>query len=133
MICLICICGICSGCGRNPAGESSGPVFRVVTQISVFYQSGPITAQRRYTRDDKMQQILNYLRRIDPYGTPLEDPETADGNDFQIELVYSDGSKKQYHQRSNRYLQINGGNWRLIDPKKAEELSQILCAMESDP
>ena len=79
-----------------------------------------------------MQKILDYLRLINPYGTPDEDPETAVGSDFHIVLSYSDGYQKFYRQKSDRYLQNTDGRWQKIDPTKAEELARLVGQLESD-
>ena len=133
IICIVLMALLCGGCGRASSPDREPGPFRVVAQIQVLYRNGPLSVRRSYTREDKMQQVLNYLHRIDPYGTPGEDPETAGGSDFLIELLYTDGSKKEYRQRSDRFMQINGGPWKQIDPEKAEDLSRILCELDSDP
>jgi hypothetical protein len=121
-----------AGCGCQEATGQNSTALRVVTQISVYYQEGPLFAQRHYRSEDKMRQVLNYLRTVNAYGAPDEDPEKASGSEFQIYLYYSDGSRKQYLQRSNRFLRVEGGTWKKIDPKKAAELSRILSTTESD-
>ena len=120
----------CSGCRRQEP-VSTQPVHRVVTGIDITYQNGPLFAKRSYTNNKKMEVILHYLRFIDPYGTPQEIPEQVKGSEFHILLTYSDGSKRLYRQRADRYL-MKDGNWKCIDPKKAQELSRILSQMESD-
>ena len=105
---------------------------RVVTQINITYENGAIRTQRHYEDAEKMTQVLNYLRLIDPYGRPAVDPEIVGGSQFYIELAYSDGTSKVYRQKADRYMQIDGGDWKTIDPARAEELSLILGQMESD-
>ena len=119
-----------SGCGRQAATPE--PQCRVVTSVRVSFENGPIQAERCYTSSAKMRAVLNYLRWIAPYGTPEEDPETASGSSFHIVLTYSDGCEKTYLQKSDRFMQTDGGAWQTIDPKKAENLSQLLGQMESD-
>jgi len=120
------------GCSGGKSVLSSAPDCRVVTGISVQFESGPIRFQRTYNASEKMQQILNYLRVIDPYGPPEEDPETAAGSSFRIELSYSDGCSKTYLQKGDRFMKEEGQAWKRIDPKRARELSQILGQMEGD-
>ena len=120
-----------SGCGRyNPADTQ--PQCRVVTGISVIFNNGPIHAEKYYTSSNKMRAVLNYLRWIDPYGPPEEDPETVTGSSFRITLEYSDGCQKDYVQKADRFMQEDDGSWKKIDPKKALTLSQIIGLMESD-
>ena len=122
--------GLTTGCNRI---SSSDPTpLRIVTAVTVIYENGPINTQRHYTTDSKMQQILDYLRLIKPYGAPEEDPETAVGSNFYIVLSYSDGFQKYYRQKGDRFLQDTDGRWKKIDPAKAEELSRIVGQLESD-
>ena len=128
IVLLLCVT---TGCNR-PSEDSGLSNFRVVTSVSVYYDNGPISTQRHYTTDSKMQQILDYLRLINPYGAPEEDPETATGSDFYIVLSYSDGYQKFYRQKGDRFLQNSDGDWKKIDPSKAEDLSKIVGKLESD-
>ena len=119
---LTVFCLLLGGCGcQSPVGQNA-TALRVVTEVSVYYQN-----------EEKIRQVLNYLRTVDAYGTPEEDPETAEGSEFQIYLYYSDGTRKRYRQKSDRFWQVEAGAWRMIDPKKAAELSRILSTTESDP
>ena len=122
---------LCTGCGYH-APVATPETHRVVTGIDITYHDGPILSRLRYTDSQKMSVILHYLRFIDPYGTPQEKPETVAGSDFYIVLTFSDETVKWYRQHANRYLQEGGGSWKCIDPKKALELSRILCQMDSD-
>ena len=121
---------LCAGCGYH-ASVATMPTHKVVTGIDITFQNGPLYARRVYSDNKKMSVILHYLRFIDPYGTPQEIPEQVKGSEFHILLTYSDGSEKLYRQRADRYL-MKDGNWKCIDPKKAQELSRILSQMESD-
>ena len=120
-----------SGCRR--AGVSNPTLCRVVTEVTVTYVYGPVHTQRSYTHDEKIRQILNYLRQINPYGDPAENPETADGSDYHITFHYSDGCQESFRQKGDRFLQGSDGVWRNIDPKKAMRLGFILGKMRSDP
>lgn len=119
-----------SGCSRLEASAPS--VCRVVTGISVDFENRGLRASRYYTAAEKMQQVLNYLRIIDPYGHPEEDPETAEGSSFRITLSYSDGHQKVYLQKSDRFMKTDNGSWKKIDPDRALELGRILGQLESD-
>ncbi len=121
-----------AGCKASSAALPQPPLCRVVTRVEVDYENGPIHARRCYTSSEKMEQVLNYLRQIDPYGTPEESPETVSGSDYFIILSYSDGFQKRYHQKSDRYFQTDGGRWARIDPDRAEKLAELLGAMPSD-
>lgn len=120
-----------NGCIRRvPEDDEVG--FRVVVGVTVSYENGPISAQRVYTSDSKMQRVLDYLRLIDPYGTPQEDPEATQGSDYRITLYFSDGSQTDYRQKSDRYMRQSGGKWKKIDPSQADELGRIMGQLESD-
>ena len=118
------------GCSRLETLPPS--VCRVVTGVSVDFENRGLRARRNYTAAEKMQQVLNYLRIIDPYGNPEEDPEAAGGSSFRITLTYSDGHQKVYLQKSDRFMKTDDGVWKKIDPDRAVELGRILGRMESD-
>ena len=134
-LCLIFVigllCSLVGGCMHFVTRPAEAPV-RVVTHINITYENGNIHTQRHYQDATKMTQVLNYLRLIDPYGRPAVDPEIVGGSQFYIELAYSDGTNKVYRQKADRYMQIDGGDWKIIDPARAEELSLLLGQMESD-
>ena len=116
----------CSDAAPAPSKPS------VVTGVTVSYENGSVTAQRYYTSDCKIRSVLNYLRWIDPYGVPEENPELSSGSSFHIVLSYSDGREKLYRQKSDRYFLEEGKPWQNIDPNKAISLSQMLGELESD-
>lgn len=120
------------GCCRM-IPESQNAPYRVVTQIHILYQNGRLEAERSISKPDKLQSILDYLRQIDPYGTPFENPEEVSGSNFHITVLYSDGTSRLYRQRADRYMCIDDGPWKRIDPQKALELSRLMGAMASDP
>lgn len=120
------------GCSRLEPASPSVPACRVVTGIDIRFEDGPIRVHRSYTTAEKMQQVLNYLRLIDPYGPPEEDPETSRGSSFRIAVAYSDGCEKIYLQKSERFMKVDDGQWKKIDPRRAQNLSRILGQMESD-
>ncbi len=129
---LLCIFLIpLGGCSRHFSSDSAS-ALRVVTEINITYEDGPLHCRRHYHNDEKMSQVLHYLRQIGPYGSPKEDPLTADGSLFQIALTYSDGSVRVYEQKGNRFLRLDGGPWENIDPQKAEALSLLLGTLPSD-
>lgn len=120
------------GCAHRPSEKPPLEAYRVVTQIDVVYHKKPIVSEGSFSDPEKMQKILFYLRRISPYGMPADDPEQSAGSDFYITLRYSDNTQKTYQQRDDRFMRIDSGPWKRIDPKEAVMLSQILGTMESD-
>lgn len=123
---------ITAGCNHMMQRPSETEAYRVVTQIDVLYQKDRIVSDGSFFDPEKMQKILYYLRSVSPYGTPTEDPEQASGSNFYITLRYSDNTQKVYQQRDNRFMRIDGGPWKRIDPKRAMMLIQILETMDSD-
>ncbi len=121
-----------NGCCRIFHSPDDAP-YRVVTQVHIHYKNGTLENHRQFFREENIHHILSYLRYIDPYGTPREDPEQAAGRIFDIRVVYSDGSQRLYEQRADRYMRINGGPWKMIDSQKALALSGLLAMMPSDP
>ena len=105
---------------------------RLVTGICVTYDSSGSRTEKRFTESHKMRAILNYLRWIDPYGAPEEDPEMISGTNFHITLQYSDGTEKNYRQKADRFMMEDNGRWEKIDPEKAVTLTKMLEEMESD-
>ena len=119
-------------CKRKEPLPSNSVLYPIVTGITVQYHNDGIFATRKYFTDEKMQHVLNYLRWIDPYGDPEEDPETAEGSLFSIALTYSDGNRVIYHQKSDRYMRSGDGPWKCIKPDKAMELGRLLGSIPSD-
>ncbi len=126
---VILICIALSGCHKNQDGAHP---FRLVTGIDVSFDNGPLHTQRHYTASAKIRSILHYLRWIDPYGSPEENPEDVPGSSIQITLTYSDGTQKHYAQKADRYFLEEGKSWLRIKPEDARILCQMLGEMESD-
>lgn len=119
--------------GCTPGDHSQqAPSCRIVEQIDVEFEDGPIRAVRHYTDPEKMRRVLNYLRSLMPLSPAQEAPEDSVGSLFRITLSHSDGCRRIYEQRSGRFLSENNGPWMRINPQKAQELSLILGEMESD-
>ena len=132
IICLLgAILSLLVGCS-NRSDDPTEAACRVVTSISITYDNGPIHLQREYAHAEKMRAILHYLRWIDPYGTPEENPETAEGSLFRIVVRCDNGSEKVYLQKAERYMQVSGGPWLKINPNNALTLSKMIGEMESD-
>jgi hypothetical protein len=104
----------------------------VITQVQIHYQNGTLNGQRQFFREENIRNIVAYLRYIDPYGTLNEDPEQVDGRIFDIQVIYSDGSLRRYEQRADRFMRINGGPWKEIDPQKALTLIGLWSMMPGD-
>ena len=119
-------------CGCSKLHIPQQQAGRIVTGITVMYENESVRFFRRYTTDEKIQNILAYLRLMDPKGAAQTNPETLPGGLYTITLLYADGNSLIYRQKNNNYLQEGNGKWKNIDPKKAEWLSQLIGKTESD-
>ena len=130
---VLCIGMLLMLCGCHSA-EPTGtlPPGRVVVQIRVLYQNGHLQTYREYSSTEKMRAILHYLRWIDPYGTPEEDPEAAEGSLYKIIVRCANGTEKVYLQKADRFMRIGGGQWLKINPNNALTLSKMIGEMDSD-
>ncbi|MCD7859073.1 MAG: hypothetical protein LUH51_02725 [Firmicutes bacterium] len=127
-ISLLCLlCGLAGGC----RAEESLPPCRTVTAIRVVYESGDYRFAREYRSDEKLQELLWYLRRLEPWGTLREEP-AAEGGDYYLILAYSDGTSCLYRQRGEEYLCREGGQWQTINPERGAELSFLLATLPGD-
>ena len=125
------VISLISGCG-NYTLSSAPSAPKTVIKVTVAYQNAQDQFQRVYVSSSKMRAILNYLRWIDPYGKPEIDPETTRGGLFRITLHLSDNTETVYLQKSDQFMQVDGGPWLTIDPSQAKTLHQIVVEMESD-
>ena len=103
------------------------PRYRVVTQIDVHTPDGSI----RYTTQEQLKTLLTYIRLLYPYQDARDLPENTAHNTYEIVMTCSDGSLRRYLQTGDRYFQINGGSWKLINPKYAAILPELLKLISS--
>ena len=129
-VCLLSLLLLLVGCcildHRKPVA------YRVITEVQVRYQNGTLETRWHFYQENSIRVILEYLRHVDPYGIPRDDPNTVDGRDYYIMLVYSDGTQRLYHQRADQYMRINNDDWKRIDEQKALYLSGLLGMMSSE-
>ena len=130
-ICILILPLMLTGCCRILWQKDRVP-YRIITQVRIVYHNENLETQRDFYREENIRHILDYLRYVDPYGIPREDPEQATGRIFYITLIYSDGSGCIYEQRADQYLRVDGGEWKRIDPQKALYLSGLFSMMPSD-
>jgi hypothetical protein len=122
---------LCSGC-CPVSPKTEGKPYRIVTRIDIAYENDDLVTKRQIFREEKMRPILDYLRYLDPYGVPLEDPDLIEGNDCFITLCYSDGSQCVYQQRADLYFRKDRSPWKRVDPAKAMELKMLLWMIPGD-
>ena len=122
---MLCVCT-----HYAPPGENH-PV-RVVTQIDVTaIQDGKIT-QSSYCDTEKMEAVLQYLRKLKPLRHSPITPDTFRTDAYEIVLTMSDGSKNVYHQIYDSYIQKNNGPWQTIENSFGDYLPQLLQMIPSD-
>ena len=114
------------------AGQSHTSMPRVVTQISVISTHEGAIQHHVYTTPAKMKILLNYLRRLDPYGDTDIEPDTFRTDAYEITLFYSDGQSSIYRQIYDQYLQENDGPWKRINPADGGYLLPILTNLPTD-
>ena len=130
----LCICILplmLAGCCRILWEKDPAP-YRIVTQVRIVYQNEALQTQRDFCREESIRHILDYLRYVDPYGIPREDPEQVQGRIYYITVIYSDGSERLYEQRADQYMRVDGGKWKRIDPQRALYLSGLFSMMPGD-
>ena len=113
--------------------QSSPPQIRVVTAIRV--ETTVQDQQETYlvTDPELMHDLMNYLRRLDPYTTAEIDEETFRAYSTYLTVEYSDGNQTRYHQLYTDYLKTDDGPWKTIDPEDGARLWGILaCISQSD-
>ena len=104
------------------------PQYRVVAQIDVHAADGSV----RYTQPTQMKTLLTYIRLLHPYQDAREHPQDTTHNTYEIVMTCSDGSLRRYLQTADRYFQIDGGPWKVINPKYAAILPELLKILSSD-
>ena len=104
------------------------PQIRVVTAISIEAGGEIYTL----TEPEIMEEILFYLRQLDPYTAVDIDPETFRADMTELTVSYSDGAQTRYTQLYPEYLQTDGGAWKKIDPEDGAELWGILACISGE-
>lgn len=129
---LIFFCLLLTGCTYYaPPGENH-PV-RVVTAIDVTAAQEGSLIRYRYTENEKIGTILQYLRQLAPDQVTPITPDTFRSDAYEIRLTLSDGSQNVYYQIYDEYLQKDNGPWKSIDKAQGATLPQLLAATPSDP
>ena len=116
------------GCMARPKPKPP----RVVTQIIVTCEGCASLSRKHFNNDEKMQLILQQIRSIGIQDTPQDDPEAMKARTIQITLVFSDGSRKLYTQKSDRYFREDSGTWKEIDTEKARNLYLAILLTPGD-
>ncbi len=125
---LLCFCSVIMCCCSR---KNTKPVYRAVTQIDIVTKYENKLLRRHYTSAEKMRPVLLYLRLLKPYGQPAQLPESGD-DIYLISITLSDGQRHYYRQAGHRYLSVENGPFKPIDPGQASHLYTILRAFPSD-
>ena len=120
---LLCMCG---GCLNKKTG------VRVVEQISVQWEENGRSISREHDEPEKMQLILNKLRTLGQRFSSDTDPDTLDVTAVTVTLFYSDGSRKQYQIKPDRYVRIGQNPWQQANPKQITSLRLLLLSLPDD-
>ena len=123
---IIGLLGSCSGCGRKKPGA------RVVEQISVQWVQDGQDVCRVHNDPEKMRLILNRLRTLGQRFSPDLDPELLDVPSVSMILAYSDGSRRLYQIKPDRYVRIGHASWQQANPGKITALRLLLLSLPSD-
>ena len=117
-----------AGCAgrKKPTGGA------VVDQITVSYQENGAQITKNYTSQHKMRQVLDQFRLLGQKYTPHMDPDTLRTTVFEVRLMFSDGSQRLYHTRSDRYIRTDNGPWQQTDPVRLQKLNDLLLSLPPD-
>lgn len=116
-----------NGCGRKT------PILpRVVVRIDVAFDSRHCSLRRAYTEDEKIEQILSYIRTIGVQKTPQIDPTVQKTSLYHITLHFSDGQKKFYCQKGSVYWREGHSPWKEVSKNSTQGFLQTISAMPSD-
>ncbi len=109
--------GIFSGCTKAPTKQ-----VRVVTEVVVE------SREERFclTESQDMEQILDYLRLLQPGAPATEDPEQMPDQDYRITVYDSAGGQKQYFQRGERWFHAQGEPWRSLRENRRDLLGPLV-------
>ena len=130
-ILLIIAALLLSGCSYTaPPGENHGP--RVVTSVEIIASSEGELSSYRYTKEEKIRAVMNYLRRAKPDRSVPITPDTFRTDAYRITLYLSDGSQAIYHQLYSDFLQKENGRWHSIDSAHGSALTRILKELPPD-
>ncbi len=117
-----------SGCSPRKEGGNIGS--QIVREIRVTVRDANSQSSHYYNTPEKMHKLLGYIRRLPPLFSAQQVPEGE--REFLLELTCADGSRKRYHQVSDRFFQEGDGPWQIISPSKGGRLWQILMTTPND-
>ncbi len=123
----LCLSG-CSGVEKNQQIASY-----MVTSIEVVCENCPAATHRLYTSDEKIRQILLYIRSLGNMAAAGSRETSADQCRATITLTRADGSQKICRQWEEAYFQTDDAPWQQMPKDKGHRLWQLLTDLPSDP
>ena len=105
----------------------------VVERIEVTCVRNGDERSWRYTDPEQMAVLLNYLRQRKSLGSAGIDPERIKGSAYRLEVWLTDGRKKTYRLRADRYFSRENRPWQQVDGNTAVVLPLLLKQMPPDP
>ena len=122
-----------TGCSRSvPVPTETAPLCRYVTQVDMTCRQPADVLHKHFTRDEKIESILFYLRLLHDHGDIDTLPPDAEQTDYEIILSFSDGSQRVYHQRGSAYLSQDGGPWLILEQWQGRKLQTLFQLLPSD-
>ena len=112
--------------------QTPSPTLRMVTCMEIRCTDGHQRLERRYTRPEKLQPFLTYLRLLEYRAKAETDTERLRGSQIEIVVYYAEGARRTYRQQANRYLSRDCHPWEKIDPDQAKFLQPLLQAIPGD-
>lgn len=124
----VILCLLLVGC-KKPDRPTDN---RFVSAVTVELVRPQQIRKWTFTEPQKMEVILYYLRSFDKKTPATSDPERYAGDQYRIELTYTDGSSRRIYQRSDRFLSESFGPWQNVDSRKGKLLYPLLENLRSD-
>ena len=119
-----------SGCSRVVDDRESA--LRMVVQIDVSCSQDGESIHRSYTSENKMEAMLLYLRLLKSQGPAKTDPEQLIGPACEIVVRFSNGQRRIYRLRADRFLSTDSHPWQSVDQTHAQKLYKLVMLMNSD-
>ena len=113
--------------------EEQPPEVPLVTAVEITCRHGEETIHRTYTKPEKVQRFLYYLRRQQTRGYANRDPERIIGDAVWIRVELSNGNSRVYRQRADRFLSKDCHRWKKIDESWGRRLYSMALLIPSDP
>ena len=104
----------------------------IVTRIDVTASIDGEIYRFSYTDQEKMGEVLMYLRLLDPDLLHPIEPETFRTDAYEIRMTMLDGQETVYYQLYDTYLRKGTGYWYTISPTDGSMLHPLLLSLPPD-